>query len=901
MPPITHVPIRYWFVLLLSSAPLLSVEGLVVPTKVTRPTTKTLLAASRVPTNEILGSAASNRSSKKSANLRVSQPKNDDGEELPSFLGGTIAGSSHAIVDTDPADRSRSIRRFSATLKKATKADDDTTTTEITGTLLPGKRRSANKILAKFMPKARANIVKAVAIAATITSLFSFGRRLSTLNNNGFEHIVIEDEAAQAALMSDADPFAAMPLNTKVRGGTTFSVADDIESAESAVAAVANDAVVHGTTGNKDDVVLTSGRGGGQASVTTATHTATFQSYDELSPTTKHTIEVLCKAAVIIAGVSIGKELSKPRTRRPRRKMKRKKAKTSNSKASGKMKANILSLTSTFERSIKSNKAKARREENLHRSLLEAQLRYTAADQTRKRLDDMTTQFARLRDEHNKLLQSSSANKSTLEDDLSSATMRLALAETSATGLSRELKRLTGLEMTLRKEVEQLKSELDAATKENKDLQIRLGADLKDAQWENASLKGEIEKLKKEVEDLRNKLNEKQSAPIVQEDSTTSVVDEAKVVEAEPATTSTKYVYGNPFLPLDIEENDEIKSALQAITAEGPNPENSQLLETAGTADAATLTLTGYKGGGPASKQVNQDRAVIISPFLIGDEEPSSDSNNRLMCVFDGHNSDGEIVSEFATRALPDILSRKLKDLNKQAKEKKWNGEQKVVETKKVLTDTFLEVHSTGKTELATNSGGCTASVVLQLDGKVYIANAGDTQSIVATYTKDTGDITVTYVTREDTPDLDDEMERIEKAGGIVQYVDGSSRVIYFDENDVARGGLAISRALGDWDLSDYGVIPDPIVDVIDLKDITGGTDDGKVQVFAVAASDGLLEFIDRSDFLCRTVEGLYVPDKPDIFSAMQEMIIDAKKGWFLECGDEYRDDITCAATKLNL
>ena len=892
MSPIPHVPTRPWFIMLLSSIPLLSVGGLVLPTTVTRPATS--LAASRVPTNEILGSAAPIRPTKKAASVRVSHPKNDNGEKLPSFLGSTISASSPAIVDTDPADRSRSIRRFSAKLKKPTQVDDDKTN-DISSTLLPWKRRSAKKILAKVVPKSRASIVKAVAIAATITSLFSFGRKLNTLNSNGFEHIVINDEASQAVLMSDADsdPFSALPVNTKVRGGTKLGTIDDTEAAAFAESVVpANEVIVHGT--NKDDVVFTSGRGGGQVSVTTATHTATFQSYDELSPTTKHTIEVLCKAAVIIAGVSIGKELSKPRT--PRRKMTRKMATSSKSKASEKMKANILALASTLERSIKSNRAKARKEEKLHRSLLEAQLRYTAADQTRKRLDDMTTQFARLRDEHNKLLQASFENKSMLEDDLSSATMRLALAETSATGLSRELKRLTGLEMTLRKEVEQLKSELNAATKANKDLQINLSADLKDAQWENKSLKEEIEKLKEEVEDLRNKLKEKEISS-----TNTSVADEAKVVKVEPVTSSTDYMYGNPYLPLDIEENDEIKSALQAIKAEGPNSENMKLLETAGTDDAATLTLTGYKGGGLTSKQVNQDRALIIAPFLVGDEESSTDSNNRLMCVFDGHNSDGEIVSEFATRCLPDILSRNLKDLNKTAKENKWNDEQRVVETKKVLTDTFLEVHSAGKTELATNSGGCTASVVLKLGDKVYIANAGDTQSIVATYTEATGDIAVNYVTREDTPDLDDEMERIEKKGGVVQYVDGSSRVIYFDENDVARGGLAISRALGDWDLSDYGVIPDPIVDVIDLKDVTEGTDDGKVQVFAVAASDGLLEFIDRADFLCRTVEGLYVPNKPDIFTAMQDMIVDAKKGWFLECGDEYRDDITIAATKLIL
>lgn len=896
MPPTrTSIPFatRCWSLLLLSSISLVLANALVIPTKITEPSRTTILAAaSRVPTNDILFSAAATRSSGNAANVGATHTRNDDNEELPSFLGGTIIGTSHAIVDTDPADRSRSIRRFSATIKKKSPSsssrrvpvdvdgDASTSTTRSIGTLFPSKKISPKNFLSKFVPKTQARIVKTIAIAATISSLMSFGRRIDNMNSNNFEHLVLDEAYSQAALMSNTDPITPLPANTKIRGGTALSVLNNAEEAAAPREA-------------KDDVVLTGRRGGGQISATAAaTHTATFQSYDELSPTTKHTIEVICKAAVIIAGVGVGVSM-KPQTPR---KMKRRKA--TKTKAGDKMKASIISLASTLERSIKSGTAKTRREEKVHRSLLEAQLRYAAADLTRKRLDDMTNQFQRLRDEHNKLQRSSSDSKTTLEDDLNSATMRLALAETSASGLSLELKRLTGIEMTLRKEVDQLRAQLDATTKESRDTQISLGADLKNEKQATKSLKEEIEKLKEEVEDQRKNLKEKQSAPEIEEVSFAPAVDEIEV-EVEPTTTGN--VYGKPYLPLDIEENDDVKNALQAIKTEGLNVENLKLLEPAGTADAATLTLTGYKGGGPASKQVNQDRAVIVSPFFIGGgEEPSSD-NNCLMCVFDGHNADGEIVSEFATRALPDILSRKLKDLNGQAEEKKWDDACVVEETKKVLATTFVEVHRTGQTELATNAGGCTASVVLQLGDKVYVANAGDTQSVVATYAEETGDITVAYVTREDTPDLDDELERIEKQGGIVQYVDGSSRVIYFDENDVACGGLAISRALGDWDLNDYGVIPDPIVDVIDLKDITDGDSDSKVQVFAVAASDGLLEFIDRSDFLCRSVEGLYVSDKPNIFSSIEEMILGAKKGWFLECGDEYRDDITCAVTKLSL
>ena len=493
---------RCWSLLLLSSTSLVLASALVIPTKITKPSlTTTLAAASRVSTNDILFSAAA---SGKAANVGVTLARNDDDdEELPSFLGGTIIGTSHAIVDTDSADRSRSIRRLSATIRKKSSSsssrrvpvdvdgDASTSTTRSTGTLFSSKKRSPKNFLSKFVPKTQARVVKTIAIAATISSLMSFGRRIDNMNSNNFEHLVLDEAYSQAALMSSTDPITSLPANTKIRGGTALSVLNNAEEA----AATPREA--------KDDVVLTGRRGGGQISTTAATHTATFQSYDELSPTTKHTIEVLCKAAVIIAGVSIGVAI-KPQTPR---KMKRKKA--TKTKAGDKMKASIISLASTLERNIKSGTAKTRREEKLHRSLLEAQLRYAAADLTRKRLDDMTNQFQRLRDEHNKLQRSSSESKTTLEDDLNSATMRLALAETSASGLSRDLKRLTGIEMTLRKEVEQLRAQLDATTKESRDTQISLGADLKNAQQANKSLKEEIERLKDEVEDLHKKLKEK--------------------------------------------------------------------------------------------------------------------------------------------------------------------------------------------------------------------------------------------------------------------------------------------------------------------------------------------------------------------------------------------------------
>ena len=50
--------------------------------------------------------------------------------------------------------------------------------------------------------------------------------------------------------------------------------------------------------------------------------------------------------------------------------------------------------------------------------------------------------------------------------------------------------------------------------------------------------------------------------------------------------------------------------------------------------------------------------------------------------------------------------------------------------------------------------------------------------------------------------------------------------------------GLAMSRSIGDWDAGRVGVIPSPIVDVVDLDQVvekySNGKDDDDVHIFAM-------------------------------------------------------------------
>ena len=156
--------------------------------------------------------------------------------------------------------------------------------------------------------------------------------------------------------------------------------------------------------------------------------------------------------------------------------------------------------------------------------------------------------------------------------------------------------------------------------------------------------------------------------------------------------------------------------------------------------------------------------------------------------VFDGHANLGEKVSEFVVNELPNMLAKKLHQALENGKSANGPMDTEQEITKRVLHETFLELDKTAPAEV---SGGCTASVVLQQGSHIYIANAGDSQSFVVVYRKQSQTAKIIYMTREDKPDLPDEKARVEKMGGYV-YIPprGTSRVVYVDPTTGAQTGL---------------------------------------------------------------------------------------------------------------
>ena len=409
--------------------------------------------------------------------------------------------------------------------------------------------------------------------------------------------------------------------------------------------------------------------------------------------------------------------------------------------------------------------------------------------------------------------------------------------------------------------------------------------------------------------------------------------------------------YGCPLTPHDVHYNTEpIKSALQELRlakrVESTATASETLLQSAGHQEAVTLTLIGYKGG-PLHEQINQDRAIIVMPFQYP-SATKAEQDSILLGVFDGHAPRGELVSEFAAKELPERLSMKLAQAvqnqtqtNSKAAASSSSELLPVATVKQLLSDTFVEIDRDAP---AHGSGGCTATVILSFQDKIFVANAGDSRSFIVTYRPSTKQSRVVYISREDKPDLPDEKARVEAAGGQV-YIParGTSRVVYHDPRTGAPSGLAMSRSIGDWAAGKLGVIPDPIVDVIDIprlvreergrtvkggEDATtstflflddqgdvvagdsysrsssyasdeSGADEDDVYIFGVSATDGMLDYLDENDIARVLAKALFEQDGAHPLTAAEHLVFAAANGWQQDKQGRYRDDIAIAVATL--
>ncbi len=390
--------------------------------------------------------------------------------------------------------------------------------------------------------------------------------------------------------------------------------------------------------------------------------------------------------------------------------------------------------------------------------------------------------------------------------------------------------------------------------------------------------------------------------------------------------------HGCPLFPLDVVSSVVARKGLEFLRNQEKEEKKDPMeyakvmesLKAAGNEDKVALTLTGYKGGSLES-QTNQDSATIISPYLVACDQ---EDDTQLLGVFDGHGEWGGITSDHACKVIPQILAQKLKEQVQMEQVSSPNALKESIVTK-VIQEAFIEADLSDPTG---GVGGATATMILQLGHRLYVANAGDSRSFIGVYVD--GMVDVVYASREDKPDLPDERRRITEAGGYVSIpIDPRNsvpRAHYIDSLGRVGYGVSMSRSIGDWQAQ--GVIAEPIVDVLNIatlvkqaiadhreacksqmasmmrcmeekkdddNDDCPALDPSAIQILAVSASDGMMDFLKPQEIASEMGVSFFAADGKHPFVVAENLIMRAADGWEKRNYCQYRDDIALSAVKV--
>lgn len=272
----------------------------------------------------------------------------------------------------------------------------------------------------------------------------------------------------------------------------------------------------------------------------------------------------------------------------------------------------------------------------------------------------------------------------------------------------------------------------------------------------------------------------------------------------------------------------------------------------------------------------NQDAAIIVRPFRT---KQTLHDEDFFLGVFDGHGMQGHHVSNYAANMVPEILQRKFNE-----HEGAIMTDAEIVET---LNATFLETDV--RAPPSAMFGGTTATVTLRRHGKLFVANTGDSRTIVVTVKGDET-VEIPFMTKFHKAHLPEEQARIQSMGGNVKYPPdkpGQSRVWVYSSASRETIGLAMSRSIGDWEWGDVGVIAEPTVDVLDVAQFDNA--------FVLAASDGMWDARKPQFFATKFAESLHKQRTQHPLLTCHDVIerISPKNPTF------YRDDITMIVMKL--
>mmetsp|Transcript_22098 Transcript_22098/g.51948 ORF Transcript_22098/g.51948 Transcript_22098/m.51948 type:complete len:658 (-) Transcript_22098:53-2026(-) len=376
-----------------------------------------------------------------------------------------------------------------------------------------------------------------------------------------------------------------------------------------------------------------------------------------------------------------------------------------------------------------------------------------------------------------------------------------------------------------------------------------------------------------------------------------------------------------------------------------------------GPTDSVLLTRRGHKGGGNNGRmQPNQDRIMMLSRPKISSNDTDRKNNKTTnhqsrkqdgdvedwwIGLFDGHGVLGHCASqyaslEFAKRIESEwnkVESEGIHEEEAETTEKVENGDDgnnknpregstvAVAGVQNLLESIFEDVNESMP---HFEGSGSTGISVWKVGNLVYTSNVGDSLAFVASYdTKssknrkggklDPSDIEIIYETQPHKPDSRRERERIEKAGGEVADPPApgfSARLLIPHPNGIDMTGLAMSRSLGDFEATKYGLIARPTTMALDLRAL-----DKNREYILFAVTDGLVDKVPPLTVAQRMAEALIpnvsfsssLSDKGTIqpLEAAEQLILKSSDLWSSDTeefdGGLYRDDISLVARRLHV
>ncbi|KAI0648068.1 PP2C-domain-containing protein [Trametes meyenii] len=189
------------------------------------------------------------------------------------------------------------------------------------------------------------------------------------------------------------------------------------------------------------------------------------------------------------------------------------------------------------------------------------------------------------------------------------------------------------------------------------------------------------------------------------------------------------------------------------------------------------------------------------------DGEASEADCNTFFAVYDGHG--GSKVAQYAGQHLHHRL----------VQDEAYKQHDYPLALKNAFLGTDDDIRSTP--EFARDASGCTAvAALVTKEGKVYVANAGDSRSVISV--KGEGK----QLSFDHKPQNEQEKNRIVAAGGYIEY----GRV---------NGNLALARALGDFDYKKNGALSPEAQIITCNPEIIEHTLTGEDE-FIIIACDGI-------------------------------------------------------------